>query len=89
MNPLASLKFGSMMWHAIKRFASVLFVGGLLWAIYVMAIKPHINPTPTESQTADEIANYNFNLKPHQTFFGCANYRIQNPKELVKEKAKK
>ena len=87
MNPLMAVggqAVGNFLWHAIKRTASVLFVIGLLWAIYVMAVKPHINPTPTESQEAENITNYNYSLEPRQTFFGCANFRIQKPEETKK-----
>lgn len=83
---IAGQAVGSFLWHAIKRTASVLFVLGLFWAIYVMAIKPHTNPTPTEAQRAENITNFNYELSPKQTFFGCANFRIQKPE---REEAKK
>jgi hypothetical protein len=85
MTPLATVTV-SFFWHFIKRAAAVLAVLGILWFIYLTVFKPHINPVPTESQSAKKIDNYNFELAPKQTFFGCANYRIQNPKELIEPK---
>ena len=79
MIPVAGMAVGNFLWHAVKRTASVLFVLGLFWGLYVMAVKPHINPTPTESQRADNITNFNYTLEPKQTFFGCQNFKIAKP----------
>ena len=86
MNPLmavGSQAVGSFLWHAIKRTASVLFVIGLLWAIYIMAVKPHINPTPTESQKAENITNYNYTMQP-KSYFGCQHFGIARPEKEKK-----
>ena len=74
-------------WHSVKRFVSVLCValviGAIVWAAYITFIKPHYNPLKTQTQTADEIINYNVDPKP--MFFGCANFKIMRPdKEVIK-----
>jgi len=51
----------------------IILFGVLGWALYVKIIQP------SESQKAKAIINYTF--EPHQTFFGCANYKIPQEKE--------
>ena len=58
--------------HGLQRTLSVLAFVGLGWAIYVMAIKPHVNPTPTEeyAQQAEKIVNVEHHYsKPEEAFF--------------------
>ena len=49
--------------HSLLRTLSVvctlLVIAGLAWAVYVMAIKPHTRPTPT--QRAEQIINQTYN----------------------------
>lgn len=42
----------------------------VLWGVYVLAIKPHTNPTPTTSQKADAITNYSYYFYPNKKVFG-------------------
>lgn len=60
--------------HSVLRFLSVLCVGlvlaGIGWAVYVMAIKPHTNPTATTSQHASEISNTYVTNKDDSFFVG-------------------
>jgi len=77
MTPLSAAAT-SFAWHFAKRAAATIVVLAILWGVYVTMVKPHTNPTPTESQKAKLIENTNFNLQPKQTFFGCCNYKI-NP----------
>lgn len=85
MNPLV-VAGADMAWHGFKRFMSVLVWGlviaGLGWAVYAGIIRPTTKPNPTETQQAENIVNYNYELSPKQTFFGCANFKID--KELKK-----
>ncbi len=59
--------------HWIATSLRVLAVVGIVWSIYVMAIKPHINPTPTESYhqiVQSGGTNYNIEVyNPEDTFF--------------------
>ena len=80
----------SFLWHFLRRAAAVLFVLAILWGIYIVMVKPHIFPTPTESQKAKEIVNENYYLEPKQTFFGCSNYKISLlDKKPIKDDNKK
>lgn len=56
--------------HAITRTLSVLAVLGVCWAIYVTVIKPHVSPTPTTSQQANEIVNTYITEVDDSFFFG-------------------
>lgn len=52
---------GNAVWHGITRTVSVVctlaVIAGLFWAVYVTLIKPHTNPTTTQTQQAEEISN--------------------------------
>lgn len=60
--------------HSFLRFLSVASVAlvllGIGWAVYVMAIKPHTNPTPTTTQQAQAISNYNITETEDAFFVG-------------------
>lgn len=53
--------------------AALVFIGLGVYKAYFK------KPLPTTTQSAEHIINYNYTLTPHQTFFGCANYKIQKP----------
>ena len=74
---------GKSTFVVIKGFLVLLAIAGLGWAIYVMAIKPHTNPTPTNRQEGQR-DNYNLTIAPKQTFFGCMRFNIPKPEELKK-----
>lgn len=80
--PFSILKALDFSLPAIGKSLSIVIKGLLvlivLWGLYVFLVKPHINPTPTTTQSAGEICNYY--LQPRQTF-GCMNLRV--PKENV------
>ena len=82
MNPLI-VAGTEMAWHGFMRFLSVLVwtlvIAGLGWAVYAGIIRPTTKPNPTTRQEAQQIINYT--LEPKQTFFGCANFRIEKPNE--------
>ena len=86
MNPLinAGIEMG---WHSVKRtfsvIATLLLIAGLGWLIYVGMIRPHTKGTFQNKQDAEQIINYT--IEPRQTFFGCANFRIQKPDIKPKE----
>jgi len=63
--------------HWIMRTLSVVAVIGVTWAIYVMAIKPHTNPTPTQSQYAGEIVNTYITESDDAFFFGIKFWGIK------------
>ena len=82
--------------HWITRTLSVLAVVGIGWGIYVMAVKPHVNPVPTESyaQQANQITNievYNpedrffLGIKVFGWKFGFSKPRVKKMAEIVKE----
>lgn len=63
-----------VVWHSIRRAFSVLCVflviGGLVWGVYVMAVKPHTNPTATQYQKAEKIENITHNYPDNNFFIG-------------------
>ncbi len=78
--------------HAITRTLSVLAVIGVAWAIYIMAIKPHVNPNPTSTtnQQAKQIINQHITLQEDNCWvkmFGVKAFCFKNKKvyEVIKQ----
>ena len=75
---IGTVQIKEMVWHSVRRFVSVvcvlLVIVGIGWAIYVMAIKPHVNPVKTTSQRAEQIVNPT--LEPKISPFGCVSIRV-------------
>ena len=86
MDTLISSGIG-IAWHSIRRTISVLCViavlGGIAWLIYVGMIRPHTKPNANVKNTADQMIQYT--IEPRPTFFGCANFRIEQAKEKEKD----
>ena len=81
MIPLApAIIAKQLVWHSIKRTFSVicvlLVIGGLCWAVYVMAVKPHVNPTKTTLQKAETINNEYQVKKRHRIEIGWGILKI-------------
>lgn len=63
------------MWKVIEPyFVWVLRVCLALWCLYVVIVKPHVNPVATER--ADSISH----VDPKICFGGCANFNIPKSK---------
>jgi len=57
-----------------KGIAGGLVIAGLLWSIYLMAIRPHlITPQPTTTQSAESIVNHNYHNP--RVIGGCLHIR--------------
>jgi hypothetical protein len=87
INPLvilgAIVKGKSSVWGFLKWIAVLGFIGICFWGLYAGLIRPTTKPNPSESQTADNITNHNYNLNPKQTFFGCANFKIEDASKKI------
>jgi len=62
---------GNSLWHSLRRFLSVAFIGLLLWAVWVTVIQPHTKfkvDTLTTHQTAERISNITIS-NPDDSFF--------------------
>ena len=69
--------------HALARTFSVvctlLVIAGIGWAIYITVIRPHTKGTFRSKQEAENIVNYNTEVKP--SFGGCAHFKILGTKK--------
>lgn len=75
----------------VKTISILIKIGlvlSVLWGIYVVLVKPHINPTPTTEQRAEQITNYN--LQP-KSYFGCQHFGLlkEEPKKTPEPKKSK
>lgn len=73
---LSATAMGKATSIVIKGLIVVGLIALIVWAGYVTFIKPHTNPTPT--QTAESMTNYTYNIKP---LFGFGCMRIPQIKD--------
>lgn len=66
----------------ISTLIKILLIVGVVWGIYVVVIKPHVNPIATTKQEAEKIINYQ--IEPKQTLFGCQHFKIMKDTKVKK-----
>jgi hypothetical protein len=85
-NPVAeAVVDGAKHWilTTIRVVITLLVIAGLGWAVYAGIIRPTTKPNPSTRQEGQR-DNYSYTLSPHQTFFGCMNFKIPKPEEIKK-----
>lgn len=72
----------SMIKHQVQRTAGVVTTLAIVaciafggWSLYVAFIKPHVNPTKTTQQKADQINNPTYSPAPR--IGGCVSMHVQ------------
>ena len=75
---LSATAMGKATSIVIKGLIVVGLIALVVWAGYVTFVKPHTNPTPT--QTAESMTNYTYNIKP-LFGFGCMRIPVRPDKK--------